>query len=95
MTRLRVDHTGLNSTLFLVGKNNNDNCGVKENFEDVIFDRVLYEVERRVWQNRVQEVGREWNLMGILGSEGKREGIRIIRKAIFKFLNDTGLMRRI
>ncbi len=61
MTRLRVDHTGLNSTLFLVGKNNN-NCGVKENFEDVIFDRVLYEVERRVWQNRVQEVESDGNI---------------------------------
>ncbi len=44
---------------------------------------------------RVQEVGREWNLTGILGSEGEGEAIRIIRKALFKFLNYTGLMRRI
>ncbi len=42
-------------------------------------------------QNRVQEVRHEWNLTGILGSEG--EGIRISRKALFKFLNYTGLMR--
>ncbi len=69
MTRLRVDHTGLNSILFLMGKRNNencDNCGVK--------DCILYEVERRVLQNRVQEVEREWNLTGILGSEGEGEG---------------------
>ncbi len=33
--------------------------------------------------------------MEILGSEGEGEGIRITRKALFKFLNDTGLMRRI
>ncbi len=46
-------------------------------------------------QNRVQEVGREWNLTGILGSEGEGEGIRISRKALFKFLNCTGLLRRI
>ncbi len=81
-----------------MGERNNencDNCGVKENVEHVIFDYILYEVERQVLQNRVQEVGREWNLMGILGSEGEGEGIRIIRKALFKFLNDTGLMRRI
>ncbi len=61
MTRLRVDHTGLNSTLFLMGKRNNENCyncGVKENAEHVILDCILYEVERRVLQNRVQEVGR-------------------------------------
>ncbi len=38
MTILRVDHTGLYSTLFLVGKRNNDNCVVKENAEHVIFD---------------------------------------------------------
>jgi len=26
MTRLRVDHTGLNGTLFLMGKRNSENC---------------------------------------------------------------------
>jgi len=39
MSRLRVDHTGLNSTLFLMGKRNSENCekcGVKENTEHVI-----------------------------------------------------------
>ncbi len=81
-----------------MGKSNNencDNCGVKENVEHVILDCILYEVERRVLQNRVQEVGREWNLTGILWSEGEGEGIRISRKALFKFLNYTGLMIRI
>ncbi len=78
-----------------MGKCNNDNCGVKENAEHAIFDCILYEVERRVLENRVQEVGREWNLTGILGSEGEGEGIRIIRKALFKFPDYTGLMKRI
>ncbi len=81
-----------------MGKMNNkncDNCEVKENAEHVILDCILYEVERRVLQNRVQEVGREWNLTGILGSEGEEEGIRISRKALFKFFNYTGIMRRI
>ncbi len=82
-----------------MGKRNNencDNCGVKENAEHVILDCILYEVERRVLlQNRVREVGREWNLTGILGSEGEGEGIRSSRKALFKFLNYTELMRRI
>ncbi len=88
-----MDHTGPNSTLFLMGKRNNENCGVKENAEH---DCILYEVERRVLlQNRVQEVKCEWNLTGILGSEGEGDEIRISRKALFKFLNYTGLMRRI
>ncbi len=75
-----------------MGERNNencDNCSVKGNAEHVILDCILYEVERRVLHNRVQEVGREW----ILGSEG--EGRRISRKALFKFLNYTELMRRI
>ncbi len=79
-----------------MGKRNSDNCdnwGVKENAEHVILDCILYDVERRVLQNRVPEVGRKWNLTGILGSEG--EGMRISRKALFKFLNYTGLIRRI
>ncbi len=50
---------------------NGENCGVKGNVEHVILDCILYEVERRVLHNRVQEVGREWNLTGILGSEGE------------------------
>ncbi len=44
-----------------MGKRNNENCyncEVKENAEHVILDCILYEVERRVLQNRVQEVGR-------------------------------------
>ncbi len=89
MTRLRVDHTGLNSTLFLMGNRNNencDNCGVKENAEHVILDCILYEEERQVLQNRVHEC----NLMGILGSEGEGKGY-----GLCKFLNYTGLMRRI
>ncbi len=54
-----------------------------------------HSAERWVLQNRVQEVGREWNLMGVLGSEGEGEGIRITKKAFYTFLNDTGLMRGI
>ncbi len=48
-----------------VNNENSDNCGVK--------DCILYEVERQLLQNRVQEVEREWNLTGLLGSEGEGE----------------------
>ncbi len=74
---MRVGHTGLNSTLFLMGKRNNENCdkcGVKENTEHVLLHCILYEEERRVFQDRVQEAGREWNMMGILGTEGEGGG---------------------
>lgn len=97
MTRLRVDHTGLNGTLFLLGKRNSEkceNCGVKENVEHVILHCILFELERQIFQDRVQEAGREWNLMGVLGTEGEEKGIRITRKTLFKFLKDTGLVNR-
>lgn len=98
MTRLRVDHTGLNGTLFLLGKRNSEkceNCGVKENVEHIILHCILFELERQIFQDRVQEAGREWNLMGVLGTEGEEKGIRITRKALFKFLKDTGWVNRI
>lgn len=98
ISRLRVDHTGLNSTLYLIGKRNSENCekcGVKENAEHVILHCILYELERRVLQDGVQEAGREWNLIGILGTEGERKGIISTRMALFKFLKVTGLMGRI
>ena len=91
-----MDHTELNGTLFLMGKRNSENCencGVKENVEHVILYCTLNEVERQVLKDKVQEAGREWNLVGILGSEG--EGIRITRKALFTFLKDSGLWSRI
>lgn len=98
ITRLRVDHTGLGSTLLITGRRNSescDNCGVKGNAEHVILHCVTYEVERRVFQARVQEAEPEWSLMGILGTEGEGGKIRITRKALDKFLNNTGLMSRI
>ena len=41
-------------------------------------------------RDRVREAGREWRLMGILGTEG--EGVRATRKAILKYLSETGLI---
>jgi len=35
------------------------------------------------------------NLVGLLGTEGEGKGIRTTRKALFKFLKDTGLVNRI
>jgi len=75
-----------------MGKRNSEkceNCGVKEDAEHIILYSRLNEVERRVFKDNVQQTGREWNLLGILGSEGEGEDIRITRKTLFKFLKDT------
>ncbi len=36
LTRLRFDHTGLNKTLFLLGKSKSDECKITENAEHVL-----------------------------------------------------------
>ena len=46
--------------------------------------------EREKLRDRVREAGRKWSLMGILGTEG--EGVRATRKAILKYLSETGLI---
>ncbi len=90
MTRSRVDHTGLNSTLFLMGNRNNENCdnwGLKKTLS-MSYWTVFY-MRRKDGCSKIGSRS-ECNLTGILGSEGEGEG-----NGLFKFLNYTGLMRRI
>ena len=90
ITRLRVGHTGLNSTLFIMGKaesNRCGNCGEIENVEHVILKCESYSEEREQLQDKVREAGREWDIMGILGAEG--QGVGLVRKALLKYLYET------
>ena len=87
IARLRLDHTALNVTLC------HRNCGFKKNVEHIILHCNMYKTEREKLRDRVREAGREWSLMGTLGTEG--EGVRATRKAILKYLNETGLIGRI
>ena len=95
-TKLRLDHTGLNGTMFLKGKSEVEECrgcGVKENVEHIILHCNMYKNREGKTIDRVREAGREWSLMGILGTEG--EGVRATKKAILKYLRETGLIGRI
>ena len=50
ITRLRLDHTGLNSTLALMGKRNSDKCetcDVKENVQHILINCRKFEEERK------------------------------------------------
>ena len=96
ITRLRLGHTGLNSTLFIMGKSETKtcgNCGELENVEHIILKCESYSEEREELCEKVREAGREWNIMGILGAEGK--GVGLVRKALLKFLYDSRLSNRI
>ena len=92
----RRRNTGLNSTLFIMGKSETKtcgNCGELENVEHIILKCESYSEEREELCEKVREAGREWNIMGILGAEGK--GVGLVRKALLKFLYDSRLSNRI
>jgi len=60
MTRLRVDYTGINGTLFLMGKRNSEkcgNCGVKENAEHIILYCTLMRWKERCLKIRFSRQG--------------------------------------
>ena len=63
ITRLRLDHTGLNGTLALMGKRNSDkcgDCGVKENVEHILIHCKKYEAERKRSERR-DGIGISWD----------------------------------
>lgn len=51
--------------------------------------------ERELFQEPVRVAGRDWSLVGVLGTEGEAEGRRAVRKALLFFLGDTRLIGRI
>ena len=90
--RLRLNHIALNGKLYVMGKSDSDkcgNCGVRENVEHILLHCVTYRVERGTLRDKVLEAEKEWNVAGILGTEG--EGVRATRKALFTFLRETGI----
>lgn len=71
-----LDHTRLKATcLQWVKERNGDksHCGVTENGDHIILHCNMYDMERQRSYDKLQEVEPEWNLMGILGTEGQRE----------------------
>ena len=96
LTRLRFDHTGLNKTLFVIGKSNTDKCAecnLVENAEHVLMQCKRYEVERMQLRNKVVEAGVQWDILGILGtSEGR---VQRKYKAVVEFLKRVGVYCRI
>lgn len=89
-TRLRLGHTGLNSTLHIVGKGNGlcIMCQDREDVNHVLFTCEKYNDNRIIWQ----EMEGENSIHEILEEKGMtRERL----KALFSYLNNTGLMKRV
>ena len=91
-TRLRLGHTGLKSTLKMIGKGNGlcTECNVKEDVDHVLFNCKKNNEFRIKWQEVEAENDRLIN--DILEEQGMQQD-RI--KAFVMFLNDSGLMKRI
>ncbi len=96
LTRLRFDHTGLNKTLFLLGKSKSDECTeckITENTEHVLLYCRKYREERIRLKQKISQTGRKWNLEGVLGTTG--EGVKDAQDAVVKYLKNTGVYYRI
>lgn len=93
ISRLRMGHTGLNSTLALMGKHGNgmcDECGVVETVEHVIFKCSKYEEQRSELFKNIKN--RSVSIMDLLG-KGLSDRQRF--KDVITFLELTGLDHRI
>ena len=96
LTRLRFDHTGLNKTLFLMGKSQSDECiecRSKEDVEHVLLHCKKYRDERMRLNQKINQVGRKWNIEGLLGTTG--DGVKDAQKAVVQYLKNIGIYNRI
>lgn len=95
ISRLRLGHTYLNSTLFLLGKHQDGlcpDCRQPETVEHVLITCEKYSRERLEFISELRHVGMaEVSIKSILdiGSSGKG------KFWLFKYLTDTGLIKRI
>jgi len=91
------DHTGLNKTLFLMGKSQSNECvecGSKEDVEHVLLYCKKYRDERIRWLNQKKsQPGRKWNLEGLLGTTG--DGVKHTQKAVIQYLINIGIYQSI
>ena len=95
LARLRLGHTGLRSTLFMMARCATELCevcNVPETVEHVLLRCSRYLRERAILRSRLSELGQGWSLPGILGSG---MNVRDSGRALFAFLRATGLDCRI
>merc|ERR1712035_289688 len=81
-TGIRLGHTGLNSTLFIMKQRESDKCetcGPRETVEHVLFGCRKLITERKRLKDGVVKMGREWSIKGLLelgekgvGKEGRQ-----------------------
>ncbi|KAG5847791.1 hypothetical protein ANANG_G00129960, partial [Anguilla anguilla] len=94
VSRIRIGHSNLNSTLFIIGKHPTgycEQCQESETVEHVLIECRKYEQERRVMVTGLQKLGVEARLTDLLECGDMVEG----KKVILNFLRATGISNRI
>lgn len=94
ITRLRIGHTGLNSSLKIIGKHPTGNCQYcshLETVEHILFQCTKYSQERNQLFQSLRSVNQNnFTMQGLLGKASSN-----IHQFVFKFLRDTDLASRI
>ncbi len=97
MTRMRLGHSGLNASLFLIGVHETglcENCGEKETVEHVIYDCKRYDEERKELISYLNERGKvNKDLEYLLGYDFNRD--RVGYRILIEYIYTTGLSERI
>ena len=91
-TRLRLGHTGLNSTLHRISKHPTGKCrwcDQKESVQHVLMECKEYEKERRELKLALQREKVSFTVGNMMQGSGK------IRRCVRKYLRETGLMDRV
>lgn len=92
ITRLRLGHTRLNSTLHLIGKNPTglcEACEVSETVEHVVMHCRRYKVERKELKKELNNIGVKFTIKNVLKSD------RSIINLMVEYMGNTGLNKRI
>ncbi|XP_061747026.1 uncharacterized protein LOC133545438 [Nerophis ophidion] len=94
ITRMRLGHTYLNSSLKLIGKHTTglcDFCHQIENVDHVLIQCRKYNREREIIENKLAKENIRLEVGDILGLHSENIGY----KAIYTYLKNTGLSKRI
>lgn len=94
LSRLRLGHTGLSKTLFVIGKHRNGECSVckeEESVKHIFMKCKKYEREREKLKRNIEEIEMEFSIKEMLD---KPSTDRIMSR-VFEYLRSTGLDKRV
>lgn len=92
ITRMRIGHTGLNASLYKIGKHPDgkcDYCDKEETVQHVLMECGRYVEERKALLNILKKEGKTLTLGNLLG-----DTVKTTRKQLIRYLKETGIVLR-